>query len=131
MCATVPVIDSGEDGENWVLVMPRADLSLSDYLDEAIALSLEECVACLNDIGDALADLDGKVVHRDLAPENVLRLDAGVQTASIDHRVFLAEHPVCIRNPGVEMFEGPTVSARRSGKWNAGHPGRGRCHADE
>lgn len=71
----MPVIDSGEHMESWVLVMPRADLSLRDYLEEASALSIEECIAILSDIGDALADLDGKVVHRDLKPENVLRLD--------------------------------------------------------
>jgi len=70
----VPVIDSGDHGDNWVLVMPRADLSLRDYLDHTSTLSIEECVAILNDVTDALTDLDGKVVHRDLKPENVLRL---------------------------------------------------------
>jgi eukaryotic-like serine/threonine-protein kinase len=29
----VPVIDSGEQEDNCVIVMPRADVSLPDYLD--------------------------------------------------------------------------------------------------
>lgn len=71
----VPVIDSGEHEDHWVLVMPRADLSLRDHLDASKALTIEESVSVLDDITAALADLDGKVVHRDLKPENVLGLD--------------------------------------------------------
>jgi eukaryotic-like serine/threonine-protein kinase len=72
----VPVIDAGEHGDSWVLVMPHADLSLRDFLDQTgPTLAIEECVAILSDITDALTDLDGRVVHRDLKPENVLRLD--------------------------------------------------------
>lgn len=72
----VPVIDTGEHGDSWVLVMPRADHSLRDFLDEADgAVSIADAVRVLNDVTDALIDLDGKVVHRDLKPENVLQLD--------------------------------------------------------
>ncbi|MGQ5696318.1 serine/threonine-protein kinase [Rhodococcus erythropolis] len=71
----VPVIDCGEYAGNFVLVMPRADLSLREHLDRSGGtLSIDETVGILGDIADALADLDGKVVHRDLKPENVLRL---------------------------------------------------------
>jgi len=72
----VPVVDSGETTHEWVLVMPRADKSLRQYLDEAgSGLDGSETVSVLSDIAAALVDLDGKVVHRDLKPANVLLLD--------------------------------------------------------
>jgi eukaryotic-like serine/threonine-protein kinase len=59
-----------------VLVMPRAEKSLRQHLDDAAGpLEAVEAAAILSDIATALADLDGKVVHRDLKPENVLFLD--------------------------------------------------------
>jgi serine/threonine protein kinase len=71
----VPIIDSGETENSWALVMPRAEKSLRDYLNEKGApLSITEAVEILSDIALALADLDGRVVHRDLKPENVLLL---------------------------------------------------------
>ena len=72
----VPVIDSGEHDDFWVLVMPRAKMSLAQYLSEAAAPpDLSEIVAILSDIATALSGIDGTVVHRDLKPENVLLLD--------------------------------------------------------
>jgi eukaryotic-like serine/threonine-protein kinase len=72
----VPVIDSGETDDTWVLVMPRADKSLRQHLNESGGpLSVADSVAVLTDIATTLADLDGKVVHRDLKPENILFLD--------------------------------------------------------
>ncbi|MCZ0984509.1 serine/threonine-protein kinase [Streptomyces diastatochromogenes] len=71
----VPVIDSGEHEDQWVLVMPRAEKSLRDHLQEHGQLPLNEAVAVLSDVAEALADLkDRQVVHRDLKPENVLLL---------------------------------------------------------
>lgn len=71
----IPIIESGEHGDFWVLVMPRAERSLESHLDEAAGpLPPEEVLAILEDITDALVDLDGKVVHRDLKPANVLFL---------------------------------------------------------
>src|SRR3954447_14596941 len=46
----VPVIDSGEHEDHWVLVMPRADLSLRDHLDASEAPTIEESVSVLDDI---------------------------------------------------------------------------------
>ncbi|OKI61639.1 serine/threonine-protein kinase [Streptomyces sp. MJM1172] len=71
----VPVIDSGEHENYWVLVMPRADTSLRAYLEQAGRLALEEAVGILSDIAETLTDLEGRVVHRDLKPENVLFLN--------------------------------------------------------
>jgi serine/threonine-protein kinase len=72
----VPIIDSGETDDNWVLIMPRAEKSLRQLLSEAAGpLTVSDAVAILSDVATALADLDGRVVHRDLKPENVLLLD--------------------------------------------------------
>ena len=73
----VPVLDRGECGNYWVLVMPRAEKSLRAHLDETGGrLTLNEAVAVLADISEALVAVEGRnVVHRDLKPENVLLLD--------------------------------------------------------
>jgi serine/threonine-protein kinase len=72
----VPVIDSGETDDAWVLVMPRANQSLREHLDDVHGpLAVPDAVAVLSDIAATLADLDGKVVHRDLKPANVLLLE--------------------------------------------------------
>jgi serine/threonine protein kinase len=62
--------------DSWVLVMPRAEKSLRQHVNEVAGpLGTAETVTVLSDIAAALADLDGHVVHRDLKPENVLLLD--------------------------------------------------------
>ncbi|MEU3342785.1 serine/threonine-protein kinase [Streptomyces sp. NPDC006668] len=72
----VPVIDSGEHEDQWVLVMPRAEKSLRDHLEEHGRLPLDEAVVVLTDVAETLADLkDREIVHRDLKPENILLLD--------------------------------------------------------
>lgn len=71
----VPVLDSGEHEDHWVLVMPRAEMSLAERLAQAEQVELAECLQILDDVAQALASLDGRIVHRDLKPENVLLLD--------------------------------------------------------
>jgi serine/threonine-protein kinase len=72
----VPVIDSGEQDDHWVLVMPRASQSLRDHLASAkTPLGTADATSILIDVASALTELNGKVVHRDLKPENVLYLD--------------------------------------------------------
>lgn len=72
----VPIIDQGETDDHWVLAMPRAERSLREHLTASKGpLSIEGAVAVLSDIATALSDLDGRVVHRDVKPENVLLLD--------------------------------------------------------
>lgn len=73
----VPVVDSGEHKEHWVLVMPRAAESLRDRLDRAggLPIALDEIVRIMSDVATALAALDGQVVHRDIKPQNILELD--------------------------------------------------------
>lgn len=72
----VPIIDSGETPDHWVLVMPRAEKSLRQHLDELAApCTASDALTIVSDITTTLADLDGKVIHRDLKPENILLLN--------------------------------------------------------
>lgn len=73
----VPIIDTGETADAWVLAMPRAERSLRGEInDHGGKLTVDEALPILIDIATALVALDGKVVHRDLKPENVLHLGA-------------------------------------------------------
>ncbi|WP_457964626.1 serine/threonine protein kinase [Arthrobacter sp. D1-29] len=75
-CANVvPVLDSGEHENFWVIVMPRAEMSLAQRLAQPEPVELAECLKILDDVAQALVSLDGHVVHRDLKPANVLLLD--------------------------------------------------------
>lgn len=48
VCNVVPIIDSGEQGDDWAIVMPRADKSLRRHLKESGGvLPLEEAVKVL------------------------------------------------------------------------------------
>ena len=72
----VPILDRGEWKDFWVLVMPRADKSLRDHLSEnSNHLSLYDTVQVLSDVAQALAAMDGRIVHRDIKPDNILLLD--------------------------------------------------------
>src|SRR5450759_5459876 len=58
----IPVIEHGEHGDFWVLVMPRAEMSLRDFIvSSGNRLGLAEAVAVLKDVCDALIDLEPKV----------------------------------------------------------------------
>ena len=71
----VPIIDSGETRRDWALAMPRADRSLRAELEKAGGqLEIQEGLTVLSDVAGALAEIDGRVVHRDVKPENVLLL---------------------------------------------------------
>jgi serine/threonine protein kinase len=72
----VPVVDRGDWDDYWVLVMPRAEKSLRDYINEQGGrLSVEDAIKVLIDIAEALVAIEGRVVHRDLKPENILFLE--------------------------------------------------------
>lgn len=72
----VPVIDKGEWQDYWVIIMPKADKSLREYLIEHEGkLGVDETVEILLNITTALAVIKGRIVHRDLKPENILLLE--------------------------------------------------------
>jgi len=69
----IPILDFGEWQHNYVLVMPRADKSLRQHLNDAGGkVLIDEAVPILLDVAEALASLQQDVVHRDLKPDNVL-----------------------------------------------------------
>jgi len=70
----VPILETGEHTDYYVMLMPKAELSLQDLLDKGSPLPLGDALRVIGDICDSLVDLDGKVVHRDLKPDNVLLL---------------------------------------------------------
>lgn len=72
----IPVVDRGEWKDFWVLVMPKADKSLRDHLGQNIEhLSIDDAVKVLSDVAQALVAIEGKVVHRDIKPDNILLLE--------------------------------------------------------
>ena len=69
----IPILDSGEWEDFYVLVMPRAEKSLRQHLEEAGGkLEVSDAVTVLIDVAQALAALNAGIVHRDLKPENIL-----------------------------------------------------------
>ena len=73
----VPVLDRGESGDCWVLLMPRAEKSLRDHLASMGGrLTINKAVSVLVDIAEALVAVEDRdVVHRDIKPENILLLN--------------------------------------------------------
>lgn len=71
----VPVLDSGEYDGMYVLIMPRAEYSLRQYITDNV-LSLEEKISILSDVAHGLKEIQqAGLIHRDLKPENVLYTD--------------------------------------------------------
>ena len=61
----IPILNSGEWEDYYVLVMPRAEKSLREHLnDSGGKLDLDEAVTVLVDAAVALSSLDGEVVPR-------------------------------------------------------------------
>ncbi|MYC47062.1 MAG: serine/threonine protein kinase [Chloroflexi bacterium] len=72
----IPTLDHGEWGDWLVLVMPEAEKSLREEIDDFDGgLSLGKALRAICDIGKALAAIERVVVHRDLKPENILRFN--------------------------------------------------------
>lgn len=70
----MPILGTGETDSDWALLMPRADQSLRDRLEETNRpLSETQALPILIDVARALVSLAAiGVVHRDLKPENIL-----------------------------------------------------------
>ncbi len=73
----IPVIDRGETDNDFVLIMPRAEKSLRQYLNETTnQFCFPKVVEILSDIATGLVDIEKKeIIHRDIKPENVLLLN--------------------------------------------------------
>lgn len=70
----LPVWDWGQHDEWWVIAMPRAEMSLADFLEQRGGrLQVNDARAVLLEIAMALNGVSEKIVHRDLKPQNILR----------------------------------------------------------
>lgn len=71
----VPLIDSGETADSWVLVMPLAERSLAQEIAVNGPMAVDAALGVLRNIAVALTDIEALVVHRDLKPANILLLE--------------------------------------------------------
>lgn len=72
----IGVHDKGEHLDHWVIVMPRAEKSLANHLEQlGRPLSADEALTILRDVATALVGIAGQIVHRDLKPRNILLLN--------------------------------------------------------
>lgn len=71
----IPVLDHGDHGGDWVLVMPRADTNLAEHTLRHAPIGVHEAILILIDVATALDSIVGDLVHRDLKPQNILSLD--------------------------------------------------------
>lgn len=72
----VPVLDRGQWDNQWVLIMPKAEKSLYDLINEKGGrFEIEEAVKILQNVIKALVEIEDSVVHRDIKPSNILLLN--------------------------------------------------------
>lgn len=72
----VPVADTGEWEAYWIIVMPKAEMSLADLLSDAGGpLPDGQARPILLDVAEAMASMKDRVVHRDVKPANILFLE--------------------------------------------------------
>lgn len=78
----IPVLDSGQDAESesYFVVMPRAEMSLQDKINEGNLFDDKATSEVLIEIAEGLAEVDN-IVHRDLKPGNVLFHDGSWKVA--------------------------------------------------
>lgn len=70
----LPVFDVFAWANGYGILMPLAEISLRQWLrDDVDGATLDALLGVLNDIAQALASIEGNMVHGDLKPENILR----------------------------------------------------------
>lgn len=69
----IPIFDSGEDADTgrYFIIMPQAEKSLQDDLEQANAFETLDIVDILLQIVNGLVEVSD-IVHRDLKPDNIL-----------------------------------------------------------
>jgi serine/threonine protein kinase len=97
----VEVIDDGEDGNEYVLVMPLAERSLEDELAaRGGPIPVDDAVAILADISEALAGVhEKKIINRDVKPANTLLIDGSWNLSDFGIGRFLEA------TTGIETFK--------------------------
>lgn len=88
----IPIFDAGQDAnsEQYFLVMPRAERSLQDELEQRGALDDGDAAAILLQIAIGLSEVS-HIVHRDLKPANVLLHDGKWKIADFGIARFVEE----------------------------------------
>lgn len=72
----VRAAETGEWEAYWIIIMPKAEMSLADLLSDAGGpLPDGQATPILLDVAEALASMKNRVVHRDVKPANILLLD--------------------------------------------------------
>ncbi|MBD8042610.1 serine/threonine protein kinase [Arthrobacter sp. Sa2BUA2] len=72
----VPITGFGQDEENWIVSMPLAADTLENVLAQHGGKLPEQlALQVLSDVTEALISLDGRIIHRDIKPGNILLLD--------------------------------------------------------
>lgn len=88
----MPVLDYGQDAESegYFIVMPRAEYSLQNKLDEDGPVGEAEVVKITRAIVSGLSEVPD-IVHRDLKPDNILFLDGTWRIADFGIAKFVEE----------------------------------------
>ena len=108
----VPILDSGEWSDVWVLVMPRAERSLRDYLGENIEhLSIADTVQVLTDITQALSELLDYCVEEEF--ERVPSMEEYLGRQTLDAGISQTLGPPNLAAPRRMLVSEPVVSNRR------------------
>lgn len=69
----LPVWDWGQHEDWWVIAMPRAEMTLTDFLEQKGGyIQIDDAKAILLETALALNGVAEKIIHRDLKPQNIL-----------------------------------------------------------
>lgn len=69
----LPFHEVFDDGSDWLLRMPKAEMSLNQRLQAVGKVTEEEAISVLRDVATTLHDMGSAVVHRDIKPQNILQ----------------------------------------------------------
>ncbi len=86
----MPVLDAGQSGKHYYVIMPRAERSLSDEIELRTKIPEREAVEILFQIATGLSEVT-HLIHRDLKPANVLLHEQNWKIADFGIARFVEE----------------------------------------
>ncbi|NKV19180.1 protein kinase [Rhodococcus hoagii] len=69
----LPFDEVFDDDSDWLLRMPKAEMSLNQRLRAVGKFTEDDTLAVLRDVATTLHDMGSAIVHRDIKPQNILR----------------------------------------------------------